>query len=118
MGRPRKLVDADDLSSSRPKRAPARSLEARENQLINLAYDVAEDQMRKGTARSQVITEFLKRGSTRDQLEKERLRHENELLKAKTDAIKSAKTVEELYGKALSAMRLYSGNGSDDDYED
>ena len=107
----------DTPSPVKPKRAPAKTLEARENQLIALAYDEAERQMRAGTARSQIVTEFLKRGSTRDQLEKERLRHENALLQAKTEALKSAKSQEDLYEKAIHAMRMYNGDMSEVDYE-
>jgi hypothetical protein len=110
--------DADAVPAPSPRRAPAKTLEARENQLIALAYDVAEDQMRKGTARSQVITEFLKRGSTKERLEKEILAEQKILLSAKTKALESQQTSEELYKKALSAMRKYTGNGSDDEYED
>lgn len=92
------------------KQAPAKSLEARENQLISLAVDLAEEQLIKGTASAQVITHYLKLGSTSERLEKEKLKKENELLKAKTDSLKSAKKVQELYEEALSAMRRYSGN--------
>jgi hypothetical protein len=95
---------------------PAKTLEARENQLIALAMDVAEEQMRNGTASSQIITEFIRRGSSKDQLEKERLRHEVTMIEAKVEAIKSTKTTEELYGKALDAMRAYTGS-SMEDYE-
>lgn len=114
----RSKKDAEEIPAPvLTKRAPAKTLEARENQLIALAFDTAESQMRNGTARSQVITEFLKRGSTKAQLELEHLRHENELLKAKTEALKSAKTTEELYGNALDAMRRYTGSSLEDDYE-
>lgn len=97
-----------------PKRRQAgRSIEARENQLISLAVDLAEKQLLEGTASSQVITHYLKLGSTKENLEKDKLKSENELLKVKTDAIKSAKSVEELYKEALNAMRHYSGQDSE-----
>lgn len=99
------------------RRPPATSVEARENQLISLAVDLAERQLSEGTASSQVITHYLKLGTTKERLEKEKLEKENELLKAKTEAIQSAKRVEELYKDALNAMRSYSGQGGDD-YED
>lgn len=83
--------------------------EARENQLIALAVDLAEQQLRDGTASSQVITHYLKLASTKDRLEKEIMEKQKELLEAKTEAIKSAKRVEELYSNALTAMRMYSG---------
>ena len=89
---------------------PAITAEAREHQLVNLAVNLAEQQLREGTASSQVITHYLKIGSTKNDLEKEKLKNENELLKAKVGAIESAKHIEEMYKKALDAMGTYSGN--------
>lgn len=88
---------------------PALTPEARENQLISLAVDLAEKQLIEGTASSQVISHYLKLGSTKERLEKEKLEEENKLLRAKTEALQSAKRVEELYANAISAMRKYSG---------
>lgn len=93
---------------------PALTPESRENQMIALSIDLAEKQLREGTASSQVITHFLKLGSTKNQLELEKIRRENELLQAKTQSLESAKRVEELYENALSAMKNYSGNGGQD----
>lgn len=93
----------------RSRRRPGTTPEARENQLVSLAVDRAEQQIRDGTASAQVITHFLKLGSTRELLEQERLRHENELLEAKREAIASQARVEELYRTALDAMRTYAG---------
>jgi hypothetical protein len=112
----KKAGKQDESATERRKRAPAKTLEARENQLIALTFDLAEKQLRDGTATSQVMTNFLKLGSTKERLEREELEKKVELLTAKTEAIKSAKTVEELYANALSAMRKYSGGG-DEDYE-
>ena len=95
---------------SRPGLTPA----SRENQLISLAIDLAEKQLREGSASSQVISHFLKLGSTTNMLEKDILSKQVELITAKTDAIKSGKNVEELYTKALEAMRNYSGNNTSD----
>lgn len=92
------------------KRRPATSVEARENQLIAMAVDLAEKQLIKGTASSQVITHFLKLGSTKERIEKEILEKQKELITAKTEAIQSANRVEELYTNALNAMRTYSGS--------
>lgn len=105
MGRPRKAV-----TNPPKRRPPAKTPEGRENQLIAYAMDLAEQQILNGTATSQVISHFLKLGSTKERLEKDMLQQQSELLKAKTDAMKSAKRVEELYTNALNAMRLYSGN--------
>lgn len=93
------------------KRRPALTPEARENQLISLATNLAEQQLMDGTASSQVITHYLKLGTAKSQLELEKLKRENELLRAKTESIESAKRVEELYAKAIDAIKLYSGNG-------
>lgn len=91
------------------KRRPATTPEGRENQLISLAADLAEKQLTGGTASAQVITHFLKLGSTREAVEQERLRNENLLLSAKVEQMASAKRVEELYESALNAMRSYAG---------
>ena len=71
-----------------------------------------------GSASSQETTHFLKLGSMKNQLEMEKLREENKLLKAKTESIQSAKRVEELYAEAINAMRRYSGNRSSSDEDD
>lgn len=97
-----------------PRRSrPALTPEARENQMISLAIDCAEQQLRDGTASSQVITHYLKLGSTKERLEKEKLERENELLRARTESLQSMKHIEELYTNALKAMRKYSGSGDD-----
>ena len=92
------------------RRKPATTPEARENEMVSLATDLAEEQIRNGTASSQVVTHFLKLGSTREQLEQQRLANESELTKAKIEAIESGKRVEELYEQALSAMQSYRGD--------
>ena len=99
------------ISKSRPALMP----EARENQLISLAVDLAEQQLREGTASSQVITHYLKLGSTKEKIEKEILEKQKELIEAKTQNLQSAKRIEELYTDALNAMRNYSGQGSEPD---
>ena len=96
-------------ANRKPKRRPATTEEARENQLISAAIDLAEKQLVEGTASAQVITHYLKLGSTREKLEQERLYRENELLGARVDTLASAKKVEELYSAALDAMRSYAG---------
>lgn len=101
-------------NKSKRSRAPAKTPVSRENQLISLAVDLAETQLKEGTASSQVITHFLKLGSTREDLEKEKLKKENELLKAKAEAISGEKALEKLYQDALMAMRSYSGYDDED----
>ena len=110
---------AGSSSSSKCKMRPALSPEAEENQMISLAVDLAKQQLIDGTASSQVITHFLKLGTTKNQLELEKLKSENELLKAKTETLQSAKRIEELYEEAMNAMKGYSGHpvSEDDEYD-
>ena len=103
------------MAKSTRKSRPALSPEARENQMIDLAMDLAEQQLRDGTASSQLITEFVKRGSTKARLEKEILAEQRELLVAKTEALQSAKRIEELYDAAIIAMKRYNGQGDRDE---
>jgi hypothetical protein len=91
------------------RRRPATSPESREQEIAAYAYDLAEEQIQAGTASSQVITHFLKMGSTRELLEQQRIQHENELMEVKREQIESQKRVEELYMSALDAMRSYAG---------
>src|SRR4051812_56543 len=97
---------------SERRRSRARTLEAREQELTNMAYDLAEDQIRGGTASSQVVTHFLKMGSTRELVEQEKMRGEIELQRVKMEQLEGQKRIEELYLNALEAMRGYSGQGS------
>lgn len=109
------------VTSGEPTRKvrPALTPEARENQMISLAVDLAEKQLLDGTASSQVITHYLKLGTVKEQLERERLEKENQLLVAKVEALKSAKRSEELFADAIKAMKRYSGNAAvEDEYED
>lgn len=107
-----KVVGTD---STRRKR-PALSPDARENQMISLAVDLAEKQLMEGTASSQVITHYLKLASRREQIEREILEEQRELIKAKTKAVASQDEIKELYSEALKAMRKYNGQGDNDDY--
>ena len=102
-------------SNTTRKIRPALTPEARENQMIALAVDLVEQRLLNGTASSQETTHFLKLGSMKNRLEMEKLQEENRLLKARTEALQSAKRVEELYSEAIKAMRRYSGQGRDDD---
>lgn len=104
-----------NTSGEARKRRPALTPEARENQMISLAVDLAERQLEEGTASSQVITHYLKLGSMREKLERERLEEENKLLRAKTKALEDQKEMKELYVDALKAMRSYQGAGDPDE---
>lgn len=115
------MKKAGVTSSSSPtrKRRPALSPEARENQMIALAVDLAEKQLLEGTASSQVITHYLKLGSPKSRLEREILEKQKDLIDAKTQSVKSTARSDEIAKKALDAFRHYSGHGDDnDDYQD
>lgn len=94
---------------------PRTSLESRENQLIALAVDRVEERIRNGTATSSELLHYLKLGTTRERLEQERIRHENELAQAKADKIKSDQRNNEAIEEVLAAIRSYSGYGDDDE---
>lgn len=101
-------------SGNQRKTRPALTPESRENQLIALSVDLAEQQIRDGTASSQIITHFLKMGSPEERLKRERMEAENELLRAKTKAIKEAGDMAVMYENAIKAMQSYSGNDEDE----
>lgn len=111
---PRKKTEPAKRSRRRPPTTP----EAQENEMISLAVELAKKQLREGTASSQVVTHYLKLGTTREQLEHQKLERENRLLEAKVEAIASGKRVEELYVEALSAMRSYAGQPPIIEHED
>lgn len=104
--------------SSNRRLKPAATPQARENQLIALAMDRAEEQLRDGTASSQVITHFLKLGTERERIEREILEQQSALINAKTDKIKSDQRVEELFENAINAFKQYSGRGGEDETDD
>lgn len=105
--------DVKSSSSSQSKRAirPALTPEARENQLISLAVDLAEKQLIEGTASSQVITHYLKLATQKEKLEREILEEQKKLITAKTEAIEDTKDGKKMYAEALEAFKRYSGNG-------
>lgn len=88
---------------------PARTLDGREKEVVSLAVDLAEKQLRDGSASPSVITHYLKLATTSYQLELEKLKHENELLQAKTKNINSLGRMEELYQEAIESLRRYQG---------
>lgn len=105
-------------SAASRKTRPALTPEARENQLIALAVDLAEKQLLEGTASSQVITHYLKLGTTKEKLERDKLEEEINQLKAKTKSIEAQERHDVMYQRAIDAMRRYSGHGDEieDDY--
>lgn len=99
--------------SKKNKMRPALTPEARENQMIFLATELAEQQLRDGTASSQVITHYLKLGSSKEKLERDILKEQKKLITARTEALESSKRIEELYENAITAMREYGGNDNE-----
>ena len=102
--------------NSGTRRRPARSPEAREQQMISYAVDLAEQQLLDGTASSQVITHYLKLSTVKAQVELEKLKLDNELTRAKTESLQREQKTEEMFKNAIEAMKKYSGNGDTDDY--
>lgn len=97
-----------------PYDEPALTPEDRENQLISLSEHLAEKQLREGTASSQVIVHYLRLGTMRERLERDKLKYETELLKSKKESIDSEKRSEELFAKAIAAFRSYRGEDEQD----
>lgn len=90
---------------------PAETSRARENQMIALATDLVEKQIRDGTVSAVVLSQYIKMGSEKAKLERLKLEQEVELTQAKTEALKSEKRMEELYKDAIDAMKIYTGRG-------
>lgn len=86
--------------------------------MISLAFDAAEKQIREGTASSQLLTHFVKLGSMREDVEKQRLEAEVKLLHKKIETMESSVRVEALMDEALKAFRGYSGNPDPEDEYD
>ena len=101
-----------------PKRRPATTPEARDQQMIGYAVDLAEKQLLAGNASAQVITHYLKLATVREQAELAILEEKKELMRTQRENLASQKTSEELYTKALDAMRKYSGLGQESDYDE
>lgn len=110
----KKVVSQDVQSRQKPADTP----EERENQMIGYAVDLAEKQLRDGTASSQVITHYLKLGTQKEKLEREKLQLEKDLLIAKTEVLQAQKSSDELYKKAIEAMSSYAGRAFNVEDED
>lgn len=112
---PKSREASSKIEGRPPKRRRALSPEARENQLVALAYDLAEQQLLDGTISSQVLTQLIRAGSVKGRAELLKLERENELLRAKTESLQSAQRTDEIYADALKAMKNYSGLETEDD---
>jgi hypothetical protein len=112
--KPKKSAPGEmSAATSRPARTP----EAQENYMINLAMKLVEKRLLEGTASSAETTHFLKLATSKNELEKTKLEEENKLLRAKTETLQNAKHSEEMYGKVIAAMKKYNGLGEDDEYD-
>ena len=105
-----------DKSNCQSRRPPAITLEEREDELVNLALDQAEERIRSGKASDSLLIQFIRHSSAKAQLEKQKLEADVELAKAKAESIRQSERVEELYTAAIDAMKRYSGQSEDDDY--
>lgn len=112
------MSDVKDNKTKQKKIRPALLPENEENQMISLATQLAKQKLMDGTASNQLIIHYLNLATTKHELEKEKLEEENKLLRAKTESIKSQKEIDESYNKVIAALKEYSGNGDDEDYED
>ena len=112
MGKPNRVGDSKPTRRVRPALTP----EGEETQMISLALGLAKQQLLDGTASSQVITHFLKLGTERARLEKEKIIKENKLLDVKASEIENKQRTDELFEQAIEAMKRYNGQGDADDY--
>ena len=114
-----KVTVKEVTDNEQPLMTPAMTPEDQEDQLISLAVDLAVKRLREVTASNQLVTELIKLGTTKERLAKEKLQRENEMLRAKTEALEAARNNGEKYAAAIEAMRIYSGYpDEDDEYED
>ena len=103
-------------SGAKQPRRPAISPDAREKQLTALAVDLAEQQLRDGTASSQVITHFLKLATRKEEVEVEILKLQKDLVAAKTESIRAQQRSDQMFKDAIEAMKGYQGRGDSDEY--
>lgn len=101
------------VTPSIPAKHTATTMEGRENELIALAYDAAEERIRNGTATSQEIVHFLRLGSAKERRAQEQMEADIALKQAKVKAIQDGEHLEQIYNDAIEAMKRYSGGGGD-----
>lgn len=102
----------EDIEFVLPQQRPATTPLEREQQLTSKAYDLAEKQIMAGNASSQIITHFLRVGSTTEFLNQEKTRKDIELADAKIEQMKQGEAMMQLMEDAISAMRSYGPSGS------
>lgn len=98
---------------TKPPMAPSPSVEGRINQIVALAFDEAERRILDGTASSQLLTEFIKMGTPKAQIENANLAKQSTLLDAKTENIKQTSNQAQMYKEAMDAFKKYSGHKRD-----
>lgn len=105
--------------AGKPRESTAKTAAAREQEMISLAMDLTERQLRDGTISSQTQSLLVKSGLGRERLERQRLEQENIKLRAQVEQIKNESQSNELLQKVLDSMRVYSGqvdpNENDED---
>lgn len=106
----------NSTGDDKPRRPPATSPQARENQIASLAYDLSEKRMKGNTASAQEIVYWLKVGSTTEKLLKDKILLEQELLKARVENMSNTSRLESLTEDALRAFKTYAGGDDEDDY--
>lgn len=109
-------MENENQPSERPVRPPL-TIEARENQMIALSFDLVEKRLRNGSASSQETTHFLKLATMKEANERRIQELEMQLLEAKTEALRSEKMSEKLCQDAIDAMRKYSGNYTEEEWQ-
>jgi|SRR5699024_8579277 len=90
---------------------PASTPEAREKQLVSLAVDLAEKQLKEGTASPSIINHYLKIASKRETLERDILERQARLIESKAESMSKDREAEQLAKEAIEAMKSYSSSG-------
>lgn len=111
----------EDYEDNEYELLPPVTIEDAEDQLVSLAFGLAKQRLQDGSASNQLIAEILRMGTAKEKLQKEKLRKENELLRAKTESLKSQKTTEEFYSRVLNSLHSYGPQyyttDEDEEYE-
>lgn len=108
-----KIQNSSDNQDIQRRRRKALSPEARLNQLIALSLDLIERQIIEGTVSASVLTQILKMGSAKEELEIEKLRSDTKLSNAKVVSIENTQRAEENYKLVLEALRGYRGEANE-----
>lgn len=102
----------------RPRKSAARTPEAREQEMIALAMDLAEQKLRDGSAPAPLVMLFAKAGLDRERLEREGLEINNRLGHTKASQIEQMTQSNEKLDRVFKALRTYQGMPDEDEGED